>query len=170
MFFLIYLSLLVKIIEFVEQSKSWSSVEPSSDTAENVMMGVSQEELYNLPTAEYIHRRGGFLARQLTVYHVAFHACADLKNVEVISAICNCFLVYCKRYNIYLFALISSVCCYLVLSNSCFLLKFLDLRTWMPLLRGVGHFVFRNEVFFFFNYEFSSIIFISSQLRLEKVL
>ncbi|KAH7510796.1 hypothetical protein FEM48_ZijujUnG0086800 [Ziziphus jujuba var. spinosa] len=44
----------------------------------------TKEELYNLPTAEYVHRRGGFLNRQLTVYHVAFHACADLGNVEAI--------------------------------------------------------------------------------------
>lgn len=47
------------------------------------MIGVSEEELYNLPTAEYVHRRGGFVIRQLTVYHVAFHAFADLRNVEV---------------------------------------------------------------------------------------
>ncbi|KAL6960312.1 hypothetical protein U1Q18_041812 [Sarracenia purpurea var. burkii] len=72
-----------KIIELVDQSKGWSSVEASRDNAENVMMGISEEELYNIPTAEYIHRRGGFLNRQLTVYHVAFLACADLRNVEV---------------------------------------------------------------------------------------
>ncbi|KAK2651649.1 hypothetical protein Ddye_011505 [Dipteronia dyeriana] len=80
-----------KIIEFVEQSKSWSSVETSSVNAENVMMGISEEELYNLPTAEYIHRRGGFLMRLLTVYHVAFHACAELRNVEfkMLHAICK---------------------------------------------------------------------------------
>ncbi|XP_054779429.1 pentatricopeptide repeat-containing protein At4g35850, mitochondrial-like [Prosopis cineraria] len=72
-----------KVIEFVERSKMWSSVESDSVNAENVMMGVSDEELYNLPTAEYVHRRGGFLARQLTAYHTAFHASADLKNVEL---------------------------------------------------------------------------------------
>lgn len=49
------------------------------------MMGVSEEELYNLPTAEYVNRRGNFLNRQLTVYHVALHACADLRNVEVLA-------------------------------------------------------------------------------------
>ncbi|TXG54747.1 hypothetical protein EZV62_020003 [Acer yangbiense] len=76
-----------KIIEFVERSKGWSSVETSSDNAENVMMGISEEELYNLPTAEYIHRRGGFLMRQLTVYHVAFHACAELRNVEAMETL-----------------------------------------------------------------------------------
>ncbi|XP_057955034.1 pentatricopeptide repeat-containing protein At4g35850, mitochondrial [Malania oleifera] len=74
-----------KIIELVEQSKGWSSVEASSDIAENVMMGVSEEELYNIPTAEYVHRRGGFMNKQLTVYHVAFHACADLRNVEAME-------------------------------------------------------------------------------------
>lgn len=72
-----------KIIELVEQSKGWSSVEASNNTAENVMIGVSEEELYSLPTAEYINRRGGFINRQMTVYHVALHACADLRNVEV---------------------------------------------------------------------------------------
>ena len=47
------------------------------------MLGVSEEELYNIPTAEYVNRRG-FLNKQLTVYHVAFHACADLKSTEVL--------------------------------------------------------------------------------------
>lgn len=75
-----------KIIDLVRQSKGWSSVDASSDTAENVMMGVSEEELYNIPTAEYVNRRG-FLNRQLTVYHVALHACADLKSKEVLF--CN---------------------------------------------------------------------------------
>ncbi|KAK6153116.1 hypothetical protein DH2020_012755 [Rehmannia glutinosa] len=73
---------LEKIIELVEQSKGWSSLDQTKDNAENVMMGISEEELYNLPTAEYIHRRGGFIARMLTVYHVAFHACADLRDVQ----------------------------------------------------------------------------------------
>lgn len=72
-----------KVIEFVERSKIWSSVEANSANAENVMMGVSDEELYNLPTAEYVHRRGGFLVRPLTAYHTAFYAAADVKNVEV---------------------------------------------------------------------------------------
>ncbi|KAM5581812.1 pentatricopeptide repeat-containing protein [Rosa sericea] len=75
-----------KIIEFVERSKEWSSVEASSETAQNVMTGVTEEELYNMPTAEYVNRRG-FLNRPLTVYHVAFHACADLRNVEVMEAL-----------------------------------------------------------------------------------
>ncbi|KAH1076485.1 hypothetical protein AAZX31_19G046500 [Glycine max] len=72
-----------KVIEFVERSKMWSSVETNSANAENVMMGVSDEELYSLPTAEYAHRRGGFVVRQFTAYHTAFHAAADLKNVEL---------------------------------------------------------------------------------------
>ncbi|KAG6410201.1 hypothetical protein SASPL_128254 [Salvia splendens] len=71
-----------KIIELVEQSKGWSSVDHTTDIAENVMKGITEEELYNLPTAEYVHRRAGFIARQLTVYHVAFLACADLKDVQ----------------------------------------------------------------------------------------
>ncbi|KAL0903142.1 hypothetical protein M5K25_027498 [Dendrobium thyrsiflorum] len=77
-----------KIIEFVKQSKGWSSIETSSDGGENVMMNVSEEELYNIPTAEYVHRRG-FLNRQLTVYHVALHACADLKSKETMETILN---------------------------------------------------------------------------------
>ncbi|KAH7521938.1 hypothetical protein FEM48_Zijuj07G0085200 [Ziziphus jujuba var. spinosa] len=79
----------IRIIKFVERSKEWTSVEASSASAENLMMGVADEELYNLPTAEYVHRRGGFLNRQLTVYHVAFHACVDLGNVEVLLCISN---------------------------------------------------------------------------------
>lgn len=74
-----------KIIELVEQSKGWSSVESTRDNAENVMMGISEEELYNIPTAEYIHRHSGFIFRHLTVYHVAFHALADLRNVEAME-------------------------------------------------------------------------------------
>ncbi|PKI68366.1 hypothetical protein CRG98_011274 [Punica granatum] len=70
-----------KIIELVEQSKGWSP-EGLTNTAENSMLGVSEEELYNMPTAEYVSRRGVFFNRQLTVYHVAFHACADLRNVQ----------------------------------------------------------------------------------------
>ncbi|KAK4768445.1 hypothetical protein SAY87_003586 [Trapa incisa] len=69
-----------KIIELVEQSKGWSA-EGVANTAENSMLGVSEEELYNMPTAEYVFRRGIFLNRQLTIYHAAFHACADLRNV-----------------------------------------------------------------------------------------
>ena len=73
-----------KIIELVEQSKGWSSVEASTgENAENVMMNVSEEELYNLPTADYVHKRRGFLRKELTVYHVAFHAFTELKNVQV---------------------------------------------------------------------------------------
>lgn len=65
-------------------------------------MGISQEELYNIPTAEYVYRRG-FLDKELTVYHVAFHACADLKSVEVpyftftkrsLDVIQICFIIY----------------------------------------------------------------------------
>ncbi|GAU32221.1 hypothetical protein TSUD_278010 [Trifolium subterraneum] len=70
-----------KVIEFVERSKIWTSVETDSANAENVMMGVSDEELYNLPTADYVNRRGGFLNRQFTAYHTAFNAAADFKNL-----------------------------------------------------------------------------------------
>ena len=73
-----------QILDFVEQSKGWKYVERvSTDNAENVMMNVSEEELYNLPTAEYVNRRGGFVLKQFTVYHVAIHACAELRSKEV---------------------------------------------------------------------------------------
>lgn len=80
-FFFCYFS--EKILELVEQSKGWSAVEAPSDIPVRSMMGMSEEELYNIPTAEFVFRRGGFLNREFTVYHVAFHSCADLKNVEV---------------------------------------------------------------------------------------
>ncbi|KAJ6790698.1 putative pentatricopeptide repeat-containing protein, mitochondrial [Iris pallida] len=79
-----------KIIEFVKQSKGWSSVDASSDGGENVMMNVSEEELYNIPTAEFVHRRG-FINRQLTVYHVAAHACAELKSKETLDTLLEMF-------------------------------------------------------------------------------
>ncbi|CAM8907563.1 unnamed protein product [Rhodiola kirilowii] len=75
-----------KIIELLEQSKGWSSVEQSKNNAENVMMDLSEEELYNLPTAEFVHRRV-FLNRALTVYHAALLACADLQLVEAMESI-----------------------------------------------------------------------------------
>ncbi|KAJ1687768.1 hypothetical protein LUZ63_019158 [Rhynchospora breviuscula] len=77
----------MKIVEYVEQSlNGWSSVEQPSDGGENFMMNVSEEELYNIPTAEFVHRRG-FISRQLTVFHVALHACADLKSKETMEKV-----------------------------------------------------------------------------------
>ncbi|KAJ9562464.1 hypothetical protein OSB04_007624 [Centaurea solstitialis] len=76
-----------KILELVEQSKGWSSLEETRESAENVMMGISEEELYNIPTANYIHRKAGFVQRFFTVYHVAFEACADLKDVQAVDAL-----------------------------------------------------------------------------------
>nr|AKF43296.1 pentatricopeptide repeat superfamily protein [California macrophylla] len=77
----------IKILEYVERSKEWSSIEASSGTAETVMMGVTEEELYNIVTADYSHRRGGFMNRHLTVYHVAFHASAELRNVQMMETL-----------------------------------------------------------------------------------
>ncbi|PHU29747.1 hypothetical protein BC332_01840 [Capsicum chinense] len=71
-----------KIIELVEQSNGWSAVEALSDVPVRTMIGVT-EELYNLPTTEYIFWIGGFLNMELIFYHVVFHTCADLKSVEV---------------------------------------------------------------------------------------
>ncbi|XP_022152199.1 pentatricopeptide repeat-containing protein At4g35850, mitochondrial [Momordica charantia] len=100
-----------KVVEFVERSKEWLSVEASSITAENVMMGVSEEELYNIPTAEYVNRRGGFLNRQLTVYHVALHACANLRNVEVMETILEMLKKDGKTPDVYI--VIQVMRCYL---------------------------------------------------------
>uniref|UniRef100_A0A7N0UJ60 Pentatricopeptide repeat-containing protein n=1 Tax=Kalanchoe fedtschenkoi TaxID=63787 RepID=A0A7N0UJ60_KALFE len=100
-----------KIIELVEQSKGWSSVEQSKNSAENVMMGLSEEELYNLPTAEYVHRRGLFVNRALTVYHVAFQACADIKNVEAMESVLEMLK---KEGNVPdIFILIQMIRCYM---------------------------------------------------------
>jgi hypothetical protein len=58
------------------------------------MMNVSEEELYNLPTAEYVNRRGGFVLKQFTVYHVAIHACAELRSKEV------CYFAFALPFHI----------------------------------------------------------------------
>ncbi|XP_042498455.1 pentatricopeptide repeat-containing protein At4g35850, mitochondrial [Macadamia integrifolia] len=99
-----------KIIELVEQSKGWSSVDASSDSAENVMMGVPEEELYNIPTAEFVHRRA-FLNRQLTVYHVAFHACAELKSTETLETLLEMLKKDGKTPDV--FIVMQSMRCYL---------------------------------------------------------
>ncbi|OEL21367.1 Pentatricopeptide repeat-containing protein [Dichanthelium oligosanthes] len=83
---------MAKILHFVEQSKGWQYVERvSKDSAENIMMNVSEEELYNLPTAEYVNRRGGFVLKQFTVYHAAIHACAELGSKETLEALLDMF-------------------------------------------------------------------------------
>lgn len=71
----------------------------SKDNAENVMMNVSEEELYNLPTAEYVNRRGGFALKQFTVYHVAIHACAELRSKEV------CYFAFALPFSIRYFVI-----------------------------------------------------------------
>ncbi|XP_057864989.1 pentatricopeptide repeat-containing protein At4g35850, mitochondrial [Cryptomeria japonica] len=75
-----------KIIELVKQSKGWSSVEASSGTGDSGMLSVTEEELYNIPAAEFVHRRS-FINRQLTVYHTALHACADLGSKESVDTL-----------------------------------------------------------------------------------
>jgi pentatricopeptide repeat protein len=78
---------MAKILEFVQQSKGWQYVERiANDSAENIMMNVSEEELYNLPTADYANRRG-FIFKPLTIYHVAIHACADLQSKETLETL-----------------------------------------------------------------------------------
>lgn len=82
---------MAKILEFVEQSKGWRYIERvSKDIAENIMLNVSEEEMYNLPTAEYVNRRG-FVFKQFTVYHVAMHACAELRSKETLEALLEMF-------------------------------------------------------------------------------
>uniref|UniRef100_A0A804MYC4 Pentatricopeptide repeat-containing protein n=1 Tax=Zea mays TaxID=4577 RepID=A0A804MYC4_MAIZE len=81
-----------QILDFVGQSKGWQYVERvSKDIAENIMMNVLEEELYNLPTAEYVNRRGGFVFKQHTVYHVALQACAELRSKETLEALLEMF-------------------------------------------------------------------------------
>ncbi|XP_060168677.1 pentatricopeptide repeat-containing protein At4g35850, mitochondrial-like [Lycium barbarum] len=75
------------------------------------MMGMSEEELYNIPTAEYVFRPGGFLNREFTVYHVAFHACADLKSVESIDALLEMLSKDGKTPDV--FILMQTMRCYL---------------------------------------------------------
>jgi hypothetical protein len=93
--------LFYQILEFVQQSKGWQYVERiANDSAENIMMNVSEEELYNLPTAEYAHRRG-FVFKQLTIYHVAVHACADLQSKEVCYVMLHLHcLLYCPELTV----------------------------------------------------------------------
>ncbi|XP_038903282.1 pentatricopeptide repeat-containing protein At4g35850, mitochondrial isoform X2 [Benincasa hispida] len=91
-----------KVVEFVQQSKEWSAADASKIMAENVMMGISEEELYNIPTAEYIHRHSGFLNRNLTVYHVALHACVNLRNVEVMETIMDMLKKDGKTLDLYI--------------------------------------------------------------------
>ncbi|XP_051229782.1 pentatricopeptide repeat-containing protein At4g35850, mitochondrial [Lolium perenne] len=102
---------MAKILEFVQQSKGWQYVERiANDSAENIMMNVSEEELYNLPTAEYVHRRG-FVFKQLTIYHVAVHACADLQSKETLEALLEMFTKEGFTYDA--FTVMHAVRCYL---------------------------------------------------------
>ncbi|KAI4966413.1 hypothetical protein ZWY2020_040998 [Hordeum vulgare] len=98
-----------KILELVQQSKGWQYVERvASDSAENIMMNVSEEELYNLPTAEFAHRR--FIFKQLTIYHVAIHACADLSK-ETLEALLDMFTK--ENFSYDAFIVMQAVRCYL---------------------------------------------------------
>ncbi|KAI5022272.1 pentatricopeptide repeat-containing protein At4g35850, mitochondrial [Hordeum vulgare subsp. vulgare] len=100
-----------KILEFVQQSKGWQYVERvANDSAENIMMNVSEEELYNLPTAEFAHRRG-FIFKQLTIYHVAIHACADLRSKETLEALLDMFTK--ENFSYDAFIVMQAVRCYL---------------------------------------------------------
>ncbi|KAM3400774.1 hypothetical protein ACQJBY_005546 [Aegilops geniculata] len=100
-----------KILEFVQQSKGWQYVERvANNSAENIMMNVSEEELYNLPTAEFAHRRG-FIFKQLTIYHVAIHACADLGSKETLEALLDMFTK--ENFNYDAFIVMQAVRCYL---------------------------------------------------------
>lgn len=98
-----------KIIELIEQSKGWS--EATGNMPENVMMGVSLEELYNIPTAEYVHRRGGFVDRRLTVYHAASHALADLHDVQRMETLLK--MLQSDNYQPDVFITIQAMRCYL---------------------------------------------------------
>ncbi|WCJ21212.1 Pentatricopeptide repeat (PPR) superfamily protein [Euphorbia peplus] len=101
----------MKIIEFVEQSKGWSSIDSANYNAENMMMAVSEEELYNLPTAEYVNRRGGFMNRQFAVYHVASLALADLQNVQAMETLLEMLKKDDKFPDVYIW--MQAIRCYL---------------------------------------------------------
>lgn len=91
-------------------------------TAENVMMGVVPEELFNIPTAEYINRRGWFVDKKLTVYHAASHALADLCSVEVIhgySFLINFFP--CLKSLRYIFSMFIYSMYIHIIKNYCFM-------------------------------------------------
>ncbi|XP_020254758.1 pentatricopeptide repeat-containing protein At4g35850, mitochondrial [Asparagus officinalis] len=92
---------LAKIIEYVKQSKGWTSPDASSDGGENVMMNVSEEELYNMPTADFVHRKA-FLNRGLTIYHVAVHACAELRSKETLEALLDMLNQEGRNYDGYI--------------------------------------------------------------------
>ncbi|KAL6840987.1 hypothetical protein ACP4OV_029247 [Aristida adscensionis] len=103
---------MAKILEFVNQSKGWQYVErQSKDSAENIMMNVSEEELYNLPTAEYVNRRGGFVFKQFTVYHAAIHACAELRSKETLEVLLDMFKKDGSTYDA--FIVMQAMRCYL---------------------------------------------------------
>ncbi|CAM0958377.1 unnamed protein product [Alopecurus aequalis] len=102
---------MAKILEFVQQSKGWQYVERiANDSAENIMMNVSEEELYNLPTAEYANRRG-FIFKQLTIYHVAIHACADLRSKETLETLLE--MITKENFTYDAFIVMHAVRCYL---------------------------------------------------------
>lgn len=98
-----------KIIELVKQSKGWSSVEASSGSGDSGMIGVTEEELYNIPTAEIVQRR--YFNRELTVYHTALHACADLGSKEAADAISE--MLKQDGYSPDLFCVMQVMRCYL---------------------------------------------------------
>lgn len=43
-----------KIVKLAEQSKGWALVVASRNTTENQMVGITELELYNIPTVEFI--------------------------------------------------------------------------------------------------------------------
>ncbi|ESQ50705.1 hypothetical protein EUTSA_v10023015mg, partial [Eutrema salsugineum] len=79
-------NLSTEILELVKKSKHLTLVDSLEQSEGNMMVNVLEEELYNLPTAEYVHMKK-FLQRDLTVYHVAFNALADLKDVKAMEAL-----------------------------------------------------------------------------------
>ncbi|KAH9308526.1 hypothetical protein KI387_036437, partial [Taxus chinensis] len=100
-----------KIIELVKQSKGWSSVEASSGAGDSGMIGVTEEELYNIPTAEFVQRRN-FINRQITVYHTALHICADLGSKESVDTLME--MLKQDGYASDVFCVIQVMRCYLL--------------------------------------------------------
>ncbi|KAI5078643.1 hypothetical protein GOP47_0006314 [Adiantum capillus-veneris] len=77
-----------KIIEILNQARSWSSNElfgGDRERTENV--DEIDEYIYCLPTIDFVRGRGNLVDRKLTVYHAALCACADLKSTAALRIV-----------------------------------------------------------------------------------
>eukprot|EP00252_Welwitschia_mirabilis_P011130 TRINITY_DN2501_c0_g1_i1.p1 TRINITY_DN2501_c0_g1~~TRINITY_DN2501_c0_g1_i1.p1 ORF type:complete len:475 (+),score=85.23 TRINITY_DN2501_c0_g1_i1:164-1588(+) len=101
-----------KIVELVNQSKGWSSAEAFNSSGDPGMINVSEEELYHIPSAEVINNRSIFLRKELTTYHTALHACADLGSKETAEIVMD--MIRKHGYQPDTFCVMQLLRCYLV--------------------------------------------------------